>query len=348
MLAVAKTAEVGTQCMKGLGIAKGKLKDALDLFALDEVYTKITEGHLILVKIGLGENDDVIQQAAKIGEWGKEAQNELVSRFVGAVMMRFGRRQMLDHDRNEFGYKCFRCARELFKGLGNAYGTFHALFSEIYALMVVHDHATARNTIEDADEVLRKLIISLDDRASTATSQIDRDQISGMKESALNSYTPLVASVMHACGDMKGLDEWRKEFRPPTIRSHLSMMAGGLIDLASYLSLGRRANLKGSEIPDELGAILTISDQFSNCQAKYSQALQAMDLPRAEQHLAEFLQQVDFSIPEAVTFGITAAFMIGDSNKAKDLLDKIDEDYMYANTLFFRTSRQAIPKGRSM
>jgi hypothetical protein len=102
-------------------------------------------------------------------------------------MMRFGRRQMLDHDRNEFGYKCFRCARELFKGLGNVYGTFHALFSEIYALMVVHDHATARNTIEDADEVLRKLIISLDDRASTATSQIDRDQISGMKKSALNS-----------------------------------------------------------------------------------------------------------------------------------------------------------------
>jgi hypothetical protein len=52
--------------------------------------------------------------------------------------------------------------------------------------------------------------------------------------------------------------------------------------------------------------------------------------------MAEFLQQVDFSIPEAVTFGITAAFMIGDSNRAKNLLDKIiDEDYMYANTLFF-------------
>jgi hypothetical protein len=74
MLAVAKTTKVETQRMKGLGIAKGKLKDALDLFALDEVHTKITEGHLILVKIGVGKNDDVIyisNRQPKLANGGK-------------------------------------------------------------------------------------------------------------------------------------------------------------------------------------------------------------------------------------------------------------------------------------
>jgi hypothetical protein len=143
-------------------IAEQKFSEALELFQFDEAQSQIVHGHQILLKITSGKDEGIIQEAAEIGRWGRTAKNELISKFVANLMLRFGRRQILDHARNDVAMKCFRCARACFMGLGERFGLLRAMNFEMSLLDSLKDPLAARSLVDKQKVLLREILAYID------------------------------------------------------------------------------------------------------------------------------------------------------------------------------------------
>lgn len=88
-----------------------ELRAAESYFDLDISYSLITKAHLLLLSITSGEGKGgTLNLAREIGRACKEAGDRELSRFVGTLILRFGRRQGYHHGSTSNFLLCCRCA----------------------------------------------------------------------------------------------------------------------------------------------------------------------------------------------------------------------------------------------
>ena len=191
--------------------ARKKFAESLRLFEEDEAHSQIVHGHQILLSITSGEDSNIVKEAAEIGNWGRAASNEIISQFVGILMQRFGRRQMLDYGRNDVALKCYRCAQSCFTSLGDQFGLFRALSSELYLLSLMNDALATRGMIDKPKEVFKELLVYLEKMASEHPSS--KSDCATLRRDMTMVFGNLVTSAYHGVGDGEGLEQWKKELQ---------------------------------------------------------------------------------------------------------------------------------------
>jgi CHAT domain-containing protein len=191
--------------------ARQNFADSLRLFDLDEAHSQIVRGHQILLNITSGIDENLLAEATKIGLWGRASSNEDVSRFVGILMQRFGRRQMLEYGRNDVALKSYKCAQACFKGLKDRFGLFRGLNSELHLHNSMNDHLATLSMLNEQKEMLKELLQHL--------TKIEQDYPSSASNcDALRKDMTLVSgnlilSAYQSVGDSIAEDDWKKQLQ---------------------------------------------------------------------------------------------------------------------------------------
>lgn len=201
--------------------ARQKFMEAVLLFDLDEVHIQIVRGHQILLDISSGHEQNIIQAAADIGRWGHASKNELVSQFVGNLMLRFGRRQKLVYAQNDIALKCFRCARACFMALGDRFGLFRAMNFETSLLESVDDSLAARSLINKQKDLLRELGEYIDNMSKDHPDQ--KSNFYALRIDMMSIFHDLISNAYHKFGAAEALIAWKKEYKE--IRNRKDMRA---------------------------------------------------------------------------------------------------------------------------
>jgi CHAT domain-containing protein len=291
-------------------IARLKFAEALTLFELDEAHSQIVRGHQILLNITSGSDDsNVIQEAAQIGRWGRAYSNELISQFVGILIQRFGRRQMLDYARNGVALKCYKCAQSCFNGLEDRFGLFRALNSEIYILNSMYDHSAALSLVNKQKELFKELLEYIGKVADEHPSS--KSDCSSISQNMYLIFGNLIRSVYFKVGDTTALDSWKMNFWVDFDKAGgVAAIDEGLDDMAKYLFRDRDSGEDALSILPRLPKFLvgnhdshkwTLSDYWKRGQvlvekylkasSDWSDKLEQRDVDRAEGHFRDYIRE---------------------------------------------------------
>lgn len=322
--------------------ARQKFAEALGLFELDEAHSQIVRGHQILLNITTGEdNNNIIEEAAQIGRWGRASSNELVSQFVGILMQRFGRRQMLDYGRNGVALKCYKCAQSCFSGLKDRFGLFQASNSELYILKSMNDLLAALSMVNTQKALFGELLEYLDEMASRYPSS--QSSCSSLGRDMIVVFGSLINSIYYQTGDTNALNKWKKELRKQLDKKGgIVAMDEGLDDIAKYFFRGRDSGKDSLSILPRLSEFLirdgdphkwSFSDHWQRGQdlyekyieatGRWSDAMERLDIDEAEPYLRDYILKAApnniVSHPENF-LPIFAAAQLGEFDTARKML----------------------------
>jgi hypothetical protein len=341
--------EKSTRC----DIARQKFSQALRLFDLDEAHCQIVRGHQILLKITSGVDNSIAREASEIGRWGRSSKNELISSFVGNLMLRFGRRQMLDYARYGSALKCYKCAQACFSGVRDQFGYFRAANAEMHILNLMNDSLAARSMVDSQKELFKGLLQYIDkvvdDRASAASA------VTAMKQDMISMFGSLVNEVYHSAGDVEALRLWNGELRllrkgkdSATISMALSDInmskyifgdkssskgvTSILTGLSHFLLGERKPSQAQSSILDYVQRGQDLIEKFHEANSEWNDALQRLDIDIAEGCLRNYIQKAapcNIVAYSQDIFPVFAAATLGDFEAAQMMLeDVLDRNYI--------------------
>lgn len=323
-------------------IARKKFAEALILFELDEAHSQIVRGHQILLNITSGsDNNSIVQEAAQIGRWGRASSNELVSQFVGILMQRFGRRQMLDYTRNDVALKCYKCAQSCFSGLEDRFGFFRALNSEMYILNWTRDHSAALSLANKQKALFKELLEYIDKMANKHPSS--KSSCSSISQDMILVFGNLISSVYYKVGDAKALSAWKKFRDDFDKRGGVAAIDEGLDGMAKYLfrdrgfsedSLSILPHWPNFLVGDGDSRQWTLSDHWKRGHGLFEEYLKAnldwsddigrLDIDRAEGHLRRYIREAvsnnTVSYPDIASLPVLAAAQLGEFDTASKIL----------------------------
>jgi CHAT domain-containing protein len=190
------------------GLARQYFEESLRLFGLDEANSQIVHGHQILLAVTSKIDGNLLEQAREIGIWGRTASNEAISQFVGILMQRFGRRQMLDHSRHSVALKCYKCAQACFDGLNDRFGLFRALTSELYLYDSMNDHIATRSVLDEEKAMFEEVLELLGSMAKRYPSSVSNCDT--LRRDMILVSGNLILSAYNSVGDIKAHDTWKK------------------------------------------------------------------------------------------------------------------------------------------
>lgn len=322
--------------------ARQKFAEALRLFEFDEAHSQIVRGHQILLSITSdSNNNNIVQEAAQIGRWGRASSNELVSQFVGILMQRFGRRQMLDYAHNDVALKCYKCAQSCFSGLEDRFGLFRALNSEMYILNSMNNQLAALSMVNKQKALFKELLKYIDQMSNRHPSS--KSDCSSLSQDMVLIFGNLIRSVYSKVGDTKALGAWKKDFRGELDKiGGVAAMDEGLDGMAKYLFRDRDSSEDVLSILPRLPDFLVgdgdshkwgLSDHWQRGQdliekyhkssGDWSDDLERLDIDYAEGHLRDYIREAApnniASHPE-ISLPILAAAEIGEFDTASKIL----------------------------
>lgn len=316
-----------------LSDAKEKLKTASILCSGDYAQTQIVRCHQMLVDLSTGGHVGARNLAREIGEWGSRSKNEGISYFLGALMLKFGRRLWIHGQHTDKALSCFRCAAECFQGLKDRMAKFQAKAFELDLLRENLDFGTARNLFEEQVPIFRDIISDLEKHAESSLSR--RDYYLLQRKNFLTTFGGMVSNILRN-SDVDRLRQWRDEL--DELKSHQGTVAAVNRALDNpYVQehvLGGRtseSSILGGVI-SQVDADDELFDEYHKANSAYQDALQAADPRRAEEILRELISLTEQGSASSYTRYLTriyALFQLGETEDAKLVLEHIADKELF-------------------
>ena len=311
-----------------LEAARRKFEQAFGAFEFDEGHRMIIQGHQILLRITRNDEDEdgkMLEDATKIGQWGRLVQNEQISWFVGMMMLRFGRKQMLKYNRNGIAYRCFRYARECFRHLEYRFGVLQALQWEVYTLLAIHDHAAAKDTSELSNKEFRTCLEDFDKIAAATADQDIKINVACLKQMMIDSYSYLISEVYHKTGEEQRAKEWYAEMT--RLRDGNSAKIS-MIDMQHILPK-MAARLGPEGMAEHFDLSRKCMSDWKLAHMNYEKEVKALEFDKANAHLRKFLAEYETITSSCFALSILAAVQIGEIDKAREILDKVSDEELF-------------------
>ena len=311
-----------------LDAAESKFEQAYRAFKFDEGHRKIIEGHQILLRITRNHEDEdrkIEDDAAKIGQWGLLVQNEQISWFVGMMILGFGRKQMLKYNRNEIAYRCFRCVRECFRHLEYRFGVMQALQWEVYTLMAIHDHATAKDTSELLNKEFGTCLDDFD-KIAAATADQDREiNVAPLKNVMILNYSYLISEVYYRTEEEQRVKDWNAKMTrlrdrniPENIIIHTQQFQPKIAARLGPEGMVKRFNLSQKCMSD-----------WNLAHMNYKKEAKALEFDKANVHLRKFLAEYEPLSSSCFAGPILAAVQLGEIDKAREMLTRVSDEELF-------------------
>lgn len=130
--------------------ARDQLEMALAQFRSDHVFRTIVQVHMILLSISEGDHRSIHSGAREIGTDCKNRNTGQLSRFAGILMVRFGRRQWLDHNRTDVFFACLSCARSCHDGADDTIFQYQVEIARAKLLGELGSITSAQSALQEA------------------------------------------------------------------------------------------------------------------------------------------------------------------------------------------------------
>lgn len=152
-----------SKAMRNLTAARAELTQASTHFAFDQTQQAITQAHFALLSITEGDHKQALQTSTAIGTSCKNLDNCQVCRFVGTLMLRFGRRQWLDSNRTDTFLMCLSCARACHDAADDTLGQYQVEIARAKLLCEVGSINPAQSALQQARVLLQTVLQQLKD-----------------------------------------------------------------------------------------------------------------------------------------------------------------------------------------
>ncbi|KAI9370392.1 CHAT domain-containing protein [Aspergillus egyptiacus] len=196
--------------------SENDFRTALQLFARDkdETNEQLVTCHQILLACSRGDVVMPLEKATRLGSEMRRMQNQSVSHFLGALMLRFGHFQFAVHGDSSVAAVCCRCAGAYYGKLGDPLGSLWASIAHIMLLKRTHAvgvaEAKIRETIRPSSP-LRAIVAYIDGLLARGPSfrhlQVVRDSI-------LTEFDTIVLDLCSMGGSEVLQSQW-EEVRQP-------------------------------------------------------------------------------------------------------------------------------------
>ena len=313
-----------------LEAARRKFEQAFGAFEFDEGHRKIIQGHQILLRITRNEEDEdgkILEDAIKIGQWGRLVQNEQISWFVGMMMLRFGRKQMLKYNRNGIAYRCFRYVRECFRHLEYRFGVLQALQWEVYTLMAIYDHAAAKDTSELSNKEFRTCLKDFDEIAAATADQDRKINVALLKQMMIDNYSYLISQVYYKTGEEQRAKEWNAEMT----RLRDGNSATRSLTYMQHFLPKMAARLGPEGMAEHFDLSLKCMSDWNLANMNYKKEAEALEFDKANAHLRKFLAKYE-TTTSCFSGPILAAVQIGEIDKAREILNKVSDEELFEDS----------------
>lgn len=319
--------------------ARGKLMEAIECLGMDFTQVQIAKCHLIILDILQSKDSSAIHGAAVTGQACADAKNLNIGRFIGMLLLRFGRRQLALHSRLDITLLSYRCAEACFSKLGMPSLVLKTLFAQNWALLTVGNDGAALEVLYLHQPIFRTLIQDLDRQRTVQVNS--EDSITGLQGQLFTEYTGLIQRTYLKANHPAQMQEWDEEFQNFMARPEVIAHSERLVLQKDI------ANFALEYVPEEeRQRLLRAADSYHIWNRKqnvalnrYRRARDSMDLDQATKELQLFVDSLA-CLPEGVVsylaypLGIAACNEIGDTTRAQTLLGKIPYE-----KLFYRTVR---------
>ncbi|KLU90947.1 hypothetical protein MAPG_09472 [Magnaporthiopsis poae ATCC 64411] len=195
--------------------------DAAGLFDGDITNTLLVESHQLLLAISVrqitslesshGLPTDVLQAAGDLGRRAHETGNAGAARFMGSLILRFGRWRFTSRRDVQTALVCCRCARAFFLAAEESYLQLQSLIAHGSLLHQSGDHSRAQITIADAwePEELLKSVLERMQKASKGSGE--RPALLGLRFNTLQTFDTVASRICQTTGDPALSERWRRE-----------------------------------------------------------------------------------------------------------------------------------------
>ncbi|PWY86855.1 hypothetical protein BO70DRAFT_386141 [Aspergillus heteromorphus CBS 117.55] len=335
---------VGEERRSVLDVAKQKLHCARKLFGRDEVNARMVEAHLILLEITQGITREIPRVARSLGQWAVQNKNEILAHFVGLLMLRFGSQEWLRFSRMDTALLAWECAYEVFKALGDVIPMFQTLVFRAWMQHSMFNSAATRIFIEKAISMVDLVSNNYDSMISsvsdTLKGNVDRKILLASKFNTFWTFKRYVTNIYQRLEDSQAFDEWQsklsrliehdgsfREYREDMIER---MLDQNQLSLALSYPESKRKDFWKKALADEVARV-----KHASAEVAFHRYLEEGDIFGAENAVHQFVHEAE-SLEQVYTrdlYRILACNRIGDLEKARSILDSMNDDFLFEGSL---------------
>lgn len=326
MEAISQDGGSGQETLRKLQSVAEIFEKAAGLFGRDEPSIQLVKGHQLLLNISSGVTEGILEQAASLGRWGLENENEGIPHFIGWLMMRFGRRQEIERARMDVALSCYRSARRCFQELNDHYAAFQAHVAEMQLQTDWYSYTNARSMVEDQLTEFYSIVAKLERLADDPDRQTANYPL--VRQNLVTVYGSLVSQIYRNRSDADGLGKWIKK------RQELNNYEKGKVALETA-ARSKRDMIKGQMPEESLYDIIEweqrdqrLADKYHAANSTYNSQLRNANLLEAERTLKDFANAAKSENASSYitrVLRILAYFQLGEYQQCKGILDEMED-----------------------
>lgn len=323
-----------TERQTKLESARHKFEASQAKVGQDGSHMTLIQGHQLLLHISSGDArlQDLRQDARRIGNWGCEMHNEGISHFIGWLMMRFGRRQLLACSLMRVALQCYRCARDLFLGLGDEIAAFQAAVAEMQLYDSYTNNVTARSFVDEQLPIFRRITSRILEEY-TLSSKPDMQLL--LRHNIILTYGSLLSQAYRYAGDTDALSRWKEE----RYRLHHHQETQRVLRATVKIPYLQENVIGNTLTEEERNTIFEDAqedqagfDLYHEADAKCQLSLLDNELERGETIFRTFIEDIEggnCSLYVKSLLKLYASFQLGWTGKARQHLDTIPDEKLY-------------------
>lgn len=328
-----------TQHLDKLAEAEIKLETSLELLGRDEASLQIVKVHQILLSITKGNPREAKPTAKTIGIWGAENRNEALAHFVAVLLLRFAHQEWFKFSNMDTALLGWECAYEVAKPIGDMIPLFQSVVSRAWLHHEMFNSNACQILIGEALKMIDEVIDYLDSKIQSAgddqLGQTDKSTLLTSKSNLIWTFSRNVSSIYLRLEDLQEFHEFQKKFTFwienddsfHHFRERLQQdQRTWLLDPAISYPESKLKGLWKKALADDAAKVA-----YGSADISYRRLLEAGDVTKGEDVLRQFVDQAT-KLERVYTrdlYRILACERIGDSEKARNILDSMTDDEIF-------------------
>ncbi|KAL4755840.1 CHAT domain-containing protein [Aspergillus foveolatus] len=197
--------------------AEENFTTALRLFVKDTFNQQLVTCHLALLSCSRGRRAYAMETARRLGTELHEAQSSKLSRFLGALILRFAHFQFAQHKNTSVATACCECAAVYHEALNSPLGSLFTAEAFITLFRQTHNWTLAQAKVTESIKpsgIIHRAFAYIDDIVSHG---FDLHHLRDSRNSLLLGFDKLVKSVCSMTGNENLRSQWeevRRGFQP--------------------------------------------------------------------------------------------------------------------------------------
>ncbi|KAJ5804832.1 hypothetical protein N7474_010698 [Penicillium riverlandense] len=320
-----------------------KLQKSLNFFGRDEANAQLVKTHLILTGITGGNPGNIKAIATSIGVWGVEAKNETMAHCLGMILSRYAHQEWYKFSNLDTALLAWECAYEVFKRLGDMIPLFQSVVCRAHVQNEMWNVDAARIFIEEAlsmvDGVVEHFDSIIQSAPDTPSLQTDRITISTSKFQLLSTFGSEVNNIYLRSEDIQRFNEWNNklaywiEHDESFVAFREKLETGDILRFTHPNAHFSEKNVKG--LWRKSLAWNAAMVRYASADNTFRRLMDEGDILKAETSLRRFVDEVaDLERQYSRDlYRILACDRIGDTAKAREIFDTIDDNELFNDRL---------------